>query len=375
MKRLFIVAAAAWLMLAGSAVRAQDSTVNYLDPTTKKDDSVVGVIQEETPVGITVRKGAKTTTVPALAITQVTYFHPTIKPLEFRTPFTLETNALRKTKKEDQKTGLTNALKEFELLAPKLKDTPNAYRYFLFKIAQVKARLAQLDGEAKAMKVAVDALNEFRDGYATSWQIVPALKLLADLHEQQGDLDAARAAYEKLLTVPDLPREVKDKSDLMIAQMLVRGKRYTEAETRLESLFKSMPADDPQRGFIQVYLVEAQMAQNKLGEVEAKLKAVLASAGETSLKASAHNLMGDYYRQKNQDEAAFWHYLRVDALYAQDRDQHARAMYQLMKLFESLYGNRVRAQQYYEKLTDKSLAGSEYYRKAAAEKPPLSTEK
>jgi hypothetical protein len=376
MKPLPTLLTATWLVLAAFPARAQENRVDYFDPATKKDANVRGQIQAEGPGGITISERGQTRLIPALSITQVTYVLGSVPATEFRRPFGKESVALGKSRKEDQKAGLTEALHEFEQLAVKARDSKNAFRYVQYKIAQVKYRLAQLEaGSPTAHKAAVTALTDFAAKFPDGWQIVPALKMLADLHEEQGDVEGARGAYEKLLATPDVPRDLKDRSELMVAQLLVRGKRFTEAESKLQALLKGMSQSDPQRGYIQLSLVEAQIAQNKLGQVEADLKNAINTYSEPGVRAAAHNLLGDYFRLKNQNEEAFWHYLHVDALYAQDRDQHARAMYNLMKLFESLRGDRVRAQRYYEKLTDKALAGTEYYRKAAAEKPPLSSEK
>jgi hypothetical protein len=240
-----------------------------------------------------------------------------------------------------------------------------------FKMAMVKAELADLEPENKAAtKAALDALTEFKNNYSTGWQIVQALTMLGRMQEGEGNLDAARQAYEALANVPDAPPDVRRESELQVAQLLLRIKRYTEAEVKLKALAQSAAPDDPQRGLLQVYLVKAQLAQNKLDQVEASLKAAIAAAGDnTRLKATAHNLLGDYYLAKKQDEDALWEYLRVDALYPQEKDEHAKALYYLSKLFQSVQGNSFRAQQCLERLSDTNFAGNEYHRKATTEKP------
>ena len=87
----------------------------------------------------------------------------------------------------------------------------------------------------------------------------------------------------------------------------------------------------------------------------------------THLKALAYNALGDYYLKSKQPDEAFWHYLRVDAVYTQDREEHARALYNLWKLFESVRGDAQRSNESLEKLEDKSLAGTDYAARAEKE--------
>ena len=81
--------------------------------------------------------------------------------------------------------------------------------------------------------------------------------------------------------------------------------------------------------------------------------------------------MGDYYLKTTpaQAEEAFWQYLRVDVMYPQDRNEHAKALYHLWKLFDTVKGSKARAEQCYDKLTDKVYAGTDFNRKALTEKP------
>ena len=56
---------------------------------------------------------------------------------------------------------------------------------------------------------------------------------------------------------------------------------------------------------------------------------MIKGADDDKLKALAYNTLGDYYQQAKQPDEAFWNYLRVDVLFNQDREEHARALYNL----------------------------------------------
>jgi tetratricopeptide (TPR) repeat protein len=369
MKRVLTIPMLFLVWWAGPALGQNTDSIEYLDAMKKKAE-VVGVIQEETPAGIKIKERNEVKLIPALAVTQVTYRHAKLIKSEFRHPFTSEFKAGNATKQADKIRLLGEALLEFEQLAKDVKDTPNAYRYVQFKVALVKVHLAQLEPDNKArLATALAAMAKYKDDFPNGWEIVPCLTTLAKLYEEQSQPEKARETYEALLLLPDVPKEIRREGDLLVAQMMVRGKQYLEAEKKLKSLSETLAADDPQRTLVQVYLVETQIAQDKLDQVQPALNAILDSSSDPRVRATAHNYMGDFYRKKKQDDEAVWHYLKVDVLYSEDKDQHAKALYYLYKLFDSAQGNKVRSQQCLERLTDKAFDGNEFYRMARAEKP------
>ena len=67
-------------------------------------------------------------------------------------------------------------------------------------------------------------------------------------------------------------------------------------------------------------------------------------------------------------EDALWAYLWVDVVYHQNRQEHAKALYHLYKLFKDRQ-DEAKAKQCKERLEkDKQFAGLEYQRLAGAEK-------
>ena len=166
---------------------------------------------------------------------------------------------------------------------------------------------------------------------------------------------------------PDAPPDVQLTANLQVARLLSRDNKNADAEQKLKSVAASMKADDPQRTYVQVSLAQTQVAQGNIKEAEAPLKAAVAGAGDDHLKALAYNALGDYYLQNKQPDEAFWQYLRVDAVYNQDREEHARALYNLWKLFESVRGDQQRSNECLQKLEDKSLAGTDYQARALKE--------
>jgi hypothetical protein len=354
------------LVTLGSAtLRAQQEEVKVLDHLTNKESVVKGAIESEGPEGIKIKVGNEAKLIPAADIRYVQYKLVNVKNYEYSAPFTAEAKALDPTTKPaDKPKRLAEAQALFETLAPKLAKEPSAARFIQFKVIQVA--VLQAKDDPTQIEPTIKLLMAFKKEHDKGWEIVPALKLLARMQEDKGDIAEARQTYLDLAKIPNLPKEVKQEADLLVAQLSLRSGKIDDAEEILDGLRTSLPATDPQRPFALVYLAQAQLSLNKLNDVETNLKAALAASSEPAVKCLAHNTLGDYYRKKNQNEEAFWEYLRVDALYPQDRNEHAKALYYLWKLFADVKKDKVKSQEYLDKL--KLLEDTEYAKKVAAEK-------
>ena len=154
---------------------------------------------------------------------------------------------------------------------------------------------------------------------------------------------------------------------MLVARLLLRERKAPEAEAELKGLRAKLSTTDPQRPAVEVYLAQSRLAQGQMGQVEAPLRAAIHDTSDAAVRAAAHNLLGDYYQAKGQPGPAFWEYLYVDTLYNQDREEQAKALYHLSKLFDTVKNDRMRARQCAERLQDKQYAGTLYQRRAASE--------
>ncbi len=300
-----------------------------------------GVIQEETPAGVKIKAGKDSQLIPADEIVHVAYNRlPNVSEIEFGTPYGKEQQAMTKTGAA-RKAELADVLKQYQDLEKKVQESPNARRYIDYRIAMLKVEQAQ-DDPTKADE-AVAALNDYRTSNGGGWEIVPATKTLARLLEDKGDQAGARQAYEDLADNPDVPAEVRLTANLLVARMLRRENKYADAEQKLKGVAAGLKPDDPQRAYVNVALASTQVAQGRLKEAEQPLRDAIKNPGDDNLKALAYNALGDFYLQSKQPEEAFWDYLRVDTLYPQDREEHARALYNLWKLFDSVRGDQPRS--------------------------------
>jgi tetratricopeptide (TPR) repeat protein len=354
-------------LVAAVSARAQD-TVRYLDRAAKKEVPQTGKITEETPAGVKVQlgKGKVIRDIATADIVQIYYKVNDIAVLDFNRPFNIERQALLKTKPKLRVEELLKAHKAFQELEAKVKTHAMAHRYIQFKAANVMASIARDD--PTRVTDAIKALREFKSANAGGWEIVPALTTLGRLQEETGKADDARKTYEELAALPNVSKAIKQESDILVARLYLRGGKFADAEKRLAALGKTMSNEDVQKPFVTSYLAESQMGQGNLKQVEAKLKEAIRTSGDTRLRALANNLLGDYYRRKNQPEDALWSYLRVDALYNDDIEEHAKALYHLRTLFDKVKNDRARAKECETRLQTKHFAGTLAQKMAAGEK-------
>ncbi len=354
------------MLLAGRGVWADD-TVYFLDPTKKTDETITGVIERESPTGIQMRAKGGVRDIPALQITQITYGNKVVDAITYREPEKNLNNALRETKPARRADLLRLALLGYQDLDARLRDVLPIHRYLQFKMAEVSALQARDD--ASRADAAIAALSEYKGAYPTGWEIMPALQLLARVQEDKGDMQGASKTYAELAAVPGIPREMKLENQMLEARLLVRGKKFADAETKLKTLASALPPNAPRRIAVDLYLAQSQMEQGRLDGVEEKLRATIRASEDKTLLALAHNFLGDFYRLKKQADLAFWEYLKVDMMYNEDREEHAKALYYLAQLFDKPKNDPARAEQYWTKLKTKEYDGTTYQRMAEKKTP------
>jgi hypothetical protein len=360
------------LLLPVLSARAID--LIYYDRATKKEVVVKSVDIDDRAEGITIKKGlpqmgVKLTfpvKVSGFDVRDVQLLEADIKVTDFltyRKPLArVDRAALPTTKEADRIQLLKESLPDFKELIPKLAAAPNVKRHVEFKQGQTLYRLASNDETFRAE--AIKVLDKFSKDHQACWQIAPALDMLASLHRDNNDLGAMQQAYESLANVPGVSDEVRTSSLMKVARVLIENENFAAAHTKLTEL--KIPADSPLSGEVALYLSQCELMgadAQKARAAEGKLRDFLTKTQDTRLKALTHNTLGDYYTKEKRDDDAFWEYLRVDTLFSEDRSEHARAMYHLIRLFRDVKKDGDRAVSYEEQLKDKKYAGLEYQKK------------
>jgi hypothetical protein len=363
---------AGFVFIGGQALWAKDDIVYFREPGKKKDEKVLGKIEQESPSGIKLKMGkGEVKDIPALQIVQIEYGAGAdiVSSVDFRRPDSQLINALAETRAEKRADTLRTALLGFQGLDgnEKLREVAPIHRYLQFRIAQTMAYLARDD--ASRRDAAIAALKEYKSNFADGWEIVPALQLLASMQEDKGDIEAASQTFSDLAEVPGIAPAMKLQNQLKGARLMMAVKKFSDAEKKLKQVEAALSADDPQRAFVEVYLIQSRIAQkSNLDGIDTKLQQILRTSKNGSLLAAAHNSLGDYYREKGNLSQAFWEYCKVDMLYNQDKEEHAKALYYLSQLFDKPRGDPARAEEALARLKSSQFNGTLYQRQAMAEK-------
>ena len=362
---------AGFVFVVGQAIGANDDTVLFREPGKKKDTPIIGKIQEESPAGIKLKPSkGEIKNIPALQITEIEY-GPGLDALgrtDFRDGDIKLTIALKATgkKRED---GLRKALLAFQTLDSneRLSGLAPIHRYFQFRIAQTLYYQAREDTSRR--DAAITALKEYKSSFKDGWEIVPALQLLAALQEEKGDTEAASQTFSDLAGLDGIDPAMKLQSQLKGARLMMLVNKFTEAENKLKDVERTLPADDPQRVFVEAYLIQSRIAQKgNLDGIDTKLKQILRASKDSNLLALVHNSLGDFYRAKGDLDQAFWEYCKVDMLYNLDREEHAKALYYLSKLYDHPRNKLERAAEALTRLKSSQFDGTLFQRQAMAEK-------
>ncbi|HJT77803.1 MAG TPA: hypothetical protein VJ739_11440, partial [Gemmataceae bacterium] len=161
----------------------------------------------------------------------------------------------------------------------------------------------------------------------------------------------------------------KKLQELLEARLLIHTGKAAEAAAKLEQMARGLSASDPEAAKVQVYLAQCQVAAGKLEAAQKKLQELLAGNLDPADRGLVYNALGDVCRESKQPEEAFWDYLWVDVVYNQDKQEQAKALYWLSKLFVEVKNDPARAQECRKRLLEgKDFLGMEYQKRAARDK-------
>lgn len=350
--------------LATATARAQEE-VTYRGKD--KDETVKKAIKAESARGI-VLVGAKDP-IPAATIVDVVY---EVDPIDirlssYRPAMAAEKLANDPSKEAKRQANLADAISKYEATLKGLKPGPAAQRHMEYKIAILQAIQAQESGASP--DVAIAGLKAFKTKHPDCWQLVSALKMLAGLQLAKGQFTDAEQTYKDLAGA-NVSDEIKLEAELGTAQVSMRNKQHNVALKKLQEIMGRLPKDSPFAVRALIAQAECLAAAKKGEEARKILGDVIGKTKDPALKAVAYNALGQSYFDAGMHKEARWEFLRVDVVYNQDRNEHAKALYYLMRIFEQLNENE-RAQECRDTLlNDRQFQGLEYQRLAREKKSP-----
>lgn len=364
MKRIgfMVIASAVWLIVT-SAAQAQEEVI-YRGKD--KDESIKKAIKAESAQGI-VLTGSKDP-IPAEIIQDVFY---EVEPLsirlsDYRPALVAEKNANDPSKEAKRQASLAEALQKYEGTLKGLKPGQTAaQRHLEYKVAYLSGIQAQEGGGDPSQ--AITRLQQFTSKHTDSWQLASALKMLAGLQVAQKQFGEAKKSY-KQLAAANVSESTKMEAELGAAQVGVRAGEFAAALKDLQALSARLPKDSPFATRALVAQAECLAASKQGDQARKILQDVIQKTKDRGLKAVAYNALGQSYFDAGQLKEARWEFLWVDVVYNQDRNEHAKALYYLMRVFKQL-NEMERAQECRDiLLSDRQFQGLEYQRLAREEK-------
>ena len=316
------------------------------------------------------KKGEET--VPSVDIVEIVYesINPstlTVKGGAYRTGKDAEKEA-ETDEPAARKKALTLAIASYlETLKKMTRDT-NAQKYAArnleYKVAILT--LKQATDEVSTDR-AIKKLQAFSKDFPDSWQNNIVMPTIAQFHLDAKEYKEAANTYQAIADMDVFSEGVRREAELKVVEVMVRDGKIEDANKRLDTLAKKAANNPATASRVKLARAEVFAGQKQFDAASKLLKEVLKTSNDKQIKAMAHNSLGEVLYKDGKYNEALWEFLWVDAVFNQDRNQHAKALYYLWKTFEQL-NNAERAQECRETLiSDRQFTGSEYQRLALSQ--------
>lgn len=292
---------------------------------------VRGQVQSESPAEVVVKLGATATSVPVDQIVSIRYDGQ---------PATLQLAETREAAGQ-----LAEAAELYRKAAGEAEGKPFVLQAALYHEAAALTELALV--EPDRIKDARDKLTRFVQSYPTSRHTVPAREGLAKLQVAAGDFKAAESNIADLAKLPG----AAERAAVLRARLLARRGSHAEAISELDRLIAGFPDRSVRRREAKLAKAESLVGLKNYKEAEGLVREVIqaAPAEDAAAQAAAYNVLGDCLRAANRPKDALLAYLHTDLLYAKDKEEHPRALFQIEKLFRQLKQDG-RADEYAQRL-------------------------
>jgi tetratricopeptide (TPR) repeat protein len=203
-----------------------------------------------------------------------------------------------------------------------------------FQIARATAAKALKDEDQYDAAIAL--LEKFRTAHSTSYRYYEALRLLAQLYMNKGEVDKGNSALQAMSDAPWT--DFKMETDILKAKVALAHDDVAGALKSLESVISvapSTPAERSRRYEALVTKAACLQKQSKFQPATEVLAGILDEASDDDTKTLAETCirLGDCYQAGGRTKEAILAYLRVDLLFPKEKKQHAEALYYLSRLF------------------------------------------
>ena len=306
--------------LAAAAVTRADEVVLVPSTTVKEAISgrVRGTIQSESSTEIVVKLGATTTKVPTDQIVSIRYDG---QPADMALAETSENQG-----------AISKAIDLYKKAVGEASGKPLIEQAAEYKAAALTAELAMTD--PTKVNDAIGLLNTFVKNHAESRHIASATESLARLQLSKNDYAGVESS---LATLSKLPGGA-DRAAVFRARILSKKGDHAGAIAELDRLIKAGPEGSVRQREAKLARAESLVALKKYADAETEVRSVIKALPpeEVAAMSAAYNTLGDCLRAAGRPKDALIAYLHTDVLYSKDKEQHPRALAQMVPLWREL---------------------------------------
>jgi tetratricopeptide (TPR) repeat protein len=197
------------------------------------------------------------------------------------------------------------------------------------------------------MQEAKDHFAAFIRAHASGRHIAAAREGMARLQMHTEDFGGAEATLAELAKLP----RTSERAAVLKARLLARRGDYAGSIAELDKLIASLPDKSVRQREARLAKAESLVGAKKFEEAEALVRDVIAAAPaeDVAAQSAAYNTLGDCLVAAKRHRDAVLAYLHTDLLYAKDKVEHPRALFELSRMFREI-GNTVRAEEYAQRL-------------------------
>ena len=277
-----------------------------------------GTVTSESPEKVEIKLGNTVTAIPTSEVESIEYDgHPA---------------SLEQARDKEAAGSLAEAVELYKKAASDAGGKAFIAEDASFAAARATAELAQT--EPGKVAEAVNLLDSFTRTYKNGRHVGPALEALARLQialEKYTEADATLASIGKLPGGDDRAAALRIK-------LLTRRGKTDEAITAIDKIIAANPDGSARKRDATLAKAEALASLKKYPEAETLVRAVIQAAPpeDAATQALAHNTLGDCLRAAGKPKEALYAYLHTDLLFAREKDEHARALGQIVQLWREL---------------------------------------
>ena len=234
---------------------------------------------------------------------------------------------------------------------------PAVSQFIEYRIAYTTAKVADNtadDGWDEKAKAAQQMLNDYLISYPTGWEVWQASRTRCRMLLELGNPGEAAATWAKTAKNASIPAYLQREALLEEIDALFRAKQFPEVQDRVDK-FPKADATGPIKDRLAIYQAASKLAQGPKppeGPMTLWLKPLqdmVDAAKDPVTRAVGYNVIGEVCMFVDRPREAMWAYLWVEVVYNHDRNEVAKAMFRLVKSFESQQDEE-RAKSYKDKV-------------------------